>query len=200
MVRKPPDWHQPSLFPTDPDKSPEPENLLHSKEEGDHHAVQDNRSRTPATANGVARAATDHPPAKADDGSASNGTQGHTHGLEGNVGESSSEQRPEPDQQRSDGTGTEGTGGSFTLRVTSERQRNALPGCSNGVHPQTHVARLKASRKQPTLFDSVSGNPPPDTPAPPGAIGDGTVLSPPGRASGNPVPPEGSPQLSAGTV
>ena len=81
-----------------------------------------------------------------------------------------------------------------------DEQRSAVPRRGNGVHPPSHVARLKASRNQPTLFDSLSDNSPPATPAPPGALSDGTVLSPPGRASGNPVPPEGLPQLSAGTV
>jgi hypothetical protein len=49
MVRKPPDWHQPSLFPTDPDTNTEPPNQSPPETEGDDHAVQDHRSRTPAT-------------------------------------------------------------------------------------------------------------------------------------------------------
>src|SRR5438874_1552788 len=55
MARKRPDWHQPTLFPADPDQSPEPEKPLHSNHEGDTHAVQDHRSRTPATEAGDAR-------------------------------------------------------------------------------------------------------------------------------------------------
>src|SRR5262249_33254299 len=66
-----------------------------------------------------------------------------------------------------------------------QRQRSAFPRHSNGVHPQSHVARLKASRQQPTLFDFLPGNSSFDTPAPPGATNEGTVISPPVIASGN---------------
>ena len=42
-------------------------------------------------------------------------------------------------------------------------------------------SRVKASRKQPTLFDSLSDDSAPAAPVPPGAMNDGTVISPPGR-------------------
>src|SRR5580765_2949091 len=158
MARKPPDWHQPSLFPTDPDKSPEPENLLHSKEEGDHHAVQDNRSRTPATTTADTRPATEGAEAAADSGNVREGVEDQPRRLEGNAAPGEAGQRPEPDRVRGAGDGTQGTGGAFALRISSQRQRATFPRRSNGVHPQTHVARLKASRNQPTLFDSDSGN------------------------------------------
>src|SRR5436309_2143759 len=58
MPRKPPSGDQPTLFPLDTDDSPEPEKPLHSTANGDHHAVQDDHSRTPATAPGTARTAT----------------------------------------------------------------------------------------------------------------------------------------------
>ena len=123
-------------------------------------------------------------------------------------------QRPEPDSQRGVRVGPEGNGGSFALRFLPGRQRTAIPRRGYAFPPPSHVARLKASRHRPTLFDSpstasqtpptspgsLSGDPSPAAPTPPGALSDGTVLSPPGRASGNSVPPEGLPQLSAGTV
>src|SRR5579864_9530875 len=185
MPRKPPDWHQPSLFPTDPDQSPEPQNQSHPNPEGEQHAVQDYRPRTPATETTDTRPAPEGPEAAAGSGDVRAGAEDQARSLEGNAGPGEAGQRPEPDRVRGAGNGAPGLGGAFALRITSERQRNAFPRRGNGVHPQTHVARLKASRKQPTLFDSVSGNSPPATPAPPGATSNDTVISPPVIASGN---------------
>ena len=78
------------------------------------------------------------------------------------------EQRPEPDRQRSTGNGPEGNGGSFALRVSSGWQHGASPRRGNVVRPQSHVARLKASRNRPTLFDSLSDESSSATPIPPG--------------------------------
>ena len=99
-------------------------------------------------------------------------------------------QRPEPDRERGAGDGPQGTGGSFALRVSSGRQRTAFPRRSNGVHPPSHAARVKASRHQPTLFDfaALLHRCPSPPPAPPGPSSDGTLISPPGRASGNRFP------------
>ena len=88
-------------------------------------------------------------------------------------------------------------------RLPSESPRTAAarsPRRGDAVPPPSHVARLKASRnRQPALRfplrRSLFG-----PPTPTGALNGGTLLSPPGRASGNPVPPEGLPQLSAGPV
>ena len=94
--------------------------------------------------------------------------------------------------------------GSFALRA-GRRQRTAFARSGDGLSQNSYVARLKASRGQPSLFDappakpaSVDGSP--AAPVPPGAKSDGTLISPPGRASGIPVPPEGLPQNSAGSV
>src|ERR1019366_2987431 len=201
MARKPPDWRQPSLpFTPDPDKTTEPQDQSLSKTEGDQHAIQDDHSRTPATTAGDARTAPKGAEASADDGPLRARAEDQPRSLEGDSLRGEAGQRPEPDRERGDGDGTQGVGGSFTDRVSSGQQRTPFARRGNGVHPGSHVGRLKASRKQPTLFDSLSNDAPPATPVPPGALSDGTEFSPPGRASGNPVPPEGLPPFSAGPV
>src|SRR5438128_1644235 len=127
MARKPPDWQQPSLFPTDPDKSPEPENQSHPNPEGEQHAVQDNRSRTPATTTTDTRPAPEGPEAVTDSGDVREGAEDQSRSLEGNARSGEAGQRPEPDRVRCAGDGAQGHGGSFALRITSERQRNAFP-------------------------------------------------------------------------
>ena len=68
------------------------------------------------------------------------------------------------------------------------RERTADPRRGDAVPPPSHVARLKASRNQPTLFDSLSTTSSPATPTP-AAVNGGTVQqSPPGR-NGNSVHP-----------
>ena len=70
--------------------------------------------------------------------------------------------------------------------------RGTVPRRSDGVPPRSYAARVRKP-KQPLLdFDA----PPPS--APPGGSEDGTIINPPGRASGQSVPPEGLPQFSAG--
>ena len=83
------------------------------------------------------------------------GTEGQPRSLEGNPLPGEAGQRPEPDRERGTGDGPQGTGGSFALRVSSGRERSAFARPGNGVHPKSHVARLKASRQQPSLFDSL---------------------------------------------
>jgi hypothetical protein len=68
MRRKPPTWDQPTLFPIKYTDSPEPANPVISTIEGDDNALQDNRSRTLAGADGVARTTAADAPASADTG------------------------------------------------------------------------------------------------------------------------------------
>src|SRR5579859_2017174 len=196
MPRKPPSGDQPTLFPLDLGDSHGPANVVISPVKGDDNAVQDDSSRTAATTDGVARAAAADTQAPAGHRDLRQRIEGQPRTLEGNVRPDETRQPPESDRQRSNGDGSQGTGGSFTDRIA--RSRGAFPRRGDGLRPQTHVARLKAS--QPTLFDSLSDDRTSTVPAPPGALSDGTLISPPGRASGNPVPPEGLPQFSAGTV
>ncbi len=99
---------------------------------------------------------------------------------------------------------------SFASPPTEEDEPFPLDG-RNGVHPPSYAARVRASRghKPQSLFDRVPDRDEPQTPAadrpspaapllppaPPGALNDATLTSPPGIASGNSVPPEGLPQF-----
>ena len=140
-------------------------------------------------------------------------TENQPRGVAENAPANEAGQQPWPDSERGDGSGIEGNGGPFALRVLSERQRTASPRRGDAFCPPSHVARLTASRNSTSLFslseasrnsptagDFISDDPSPTASTPPGALSNGTVLSPPVRASGNSVPPEGLPQVSAGTV
>src|SRR5262249_22472417 len=101
--------------------------------------------------------------APGDDGTLRQGAEDEPRSLEGFADRSEAGQRPRPDSKRSDGNSPEGTGGSFALRVSSERARDSYPRRSHAVPPQSHVPRLNRSRRQPTLFDSfLTGRPEPD--------------------------------------
>src|SRR3984893_9657056 len=134
MARKPPDWRQPSLFTFDPAKTPEPQDNTTLEPDGDQHAVQDDHSRTPATTAGDARAAAQGAEAPAGTGTLRQGTEDQPRGVEGSPLPGDAEKRPEPDSERGPGNGSEGSGGSFALRV-SGRQHAAVPRRGNGVHP-----------------------------------------------------------------
>src|SRR5947209_4436802 len=144
MARKPPDWHQPSLFPTDPDKSPEPEDQSHSKPEGDQHAVQDNSSRTPATTTGDTRATPEGPGVAPDNGAVCQGTEDQPRGLDATTRPAEAGQRPTSDRLGSVGSSRQGTGGSFVRRLLAERQRGAFPRRGNAVSPPSHATRVNA--------------------------------------------------------
>src|SRR5271163_2268426 len=102
MARKPPDWHQPTLFPPDSTKTPEPQDNA-TPTEGDHHAVQDNRSRTPATTPTDARATTEGTEAPGGNGTLRQGAEDQPRGVEGNPRPTETGQRPEPDRERGAG-------------------------------------------------------------------------------------------------
>src|SRR5579863_802855 len=205
MPKPPPDRRQSTLFPFDNDDSPTPVNSVTSTIEGDDHALQDDSSRTPAATDGTARATAADTQAETDARNLRQGTQGEPRSLEGPIVPGQAGERPDPDRQRSPGTGSAGTAGSFIERILAAGLRRVtLPRRGDGPHQNSHVARLKSSRRQQNLFDappqkpsSVDGSS--AAPAPTGATDDGTLISPPGRASGIPVPPVGLPQNSAGT-
>src|ERR1700681_27349 len=122
MARKPPDWRQPSLlFPHDPVKA-EPQDKSLSKTEGDHHAIQDDHSRTSATTAADARAASPGAAVTADDGTLRQGAEDPPPGMEGTAPGATAGQRPEPDREPSPGNSAGGTGGSFAARISGERR------------------------------------------------------------------------------
>jgi hypothetical protein len=160
MPRKPPSWDQPTLFPFNPDDSLKPPKPLNSPPKGDNYAVQDDRPGTHATTAADGGRPAEKPEAASDTGDLRSRAEGQPRKLAGDPLGGEAGQRPEPDRERGNGDGHQGTGGSFALRVSSGRQGNAFTRRSAGVHQQhSHVARLKASRN-PTLFD-----PPPKQPA-----------------------------------
>src|SRR5262249_23336095 len=107
-----------------------------------------------------------------DSGDLRQGAEGEPPGLEGAARPDEAGQPQEPDRNGSAGNSPQGTGGSFALRFASGRQ--SLPRRGNVVHPpSSYVARLKASSRQPTLFDALPQKPtdsPASENAPPTAI------------------------------
>src|SRR6185437_3041185 len=156
----------------DPDDTSRLPNPVTTINEGDHHAVQDNRSRTPATTTGDTRAAPDEQEATSGSGTVREGVEDQPRSLEGNSRQGEAGQRPEPDLFGSNGTGVERNGGSFARRIAEGRGRAPVAGQGNGLRPRTFVEKVKVSRGQRSLFDPApttsSPEPPPtDTPPPP---------------------------------
>src|SRR5215469_2088432 len=100
MARNPRDWRQPSLFPTDPADTPEPQHNATSKSERDYHALQDHRPRNAEGPEGTPRAATPDPQAPSSNGELRPRTEGPPRALEGNAGDGQSGQQPGPDRER----------------------------------------------------------------------------------------------------
>src|SRR5713101_7790881 len=98
MARKPPDWHEPSLFPPDPGNTPEPEDQSPPNPEGDQHAVQDNRPGIPATTTGDTRTAPEEQDAAPSAGVLRQGAEDDPRSLEGNPVPGETGQRPQPDR------------------------------------------------------------------------------------------------------
>ena len=76
---------------------------------------------------------------------------------------SSAQMRPGSDPSqiatRGAGDGSQGTGGSFALRSRAERAGSTVPRRGYGVHPPSHVARLKSSRRQRRCLTPFLSNP-----------------------------------------
>jgi len=197
MARKPPDWRQPTLFPPDPDHSPEPQDNATPKPDGDHHAVQDDHSRTPAPTTPGARATAEGPQAPFDDGALRQGTENQPRGVEASPQPGETGQRPEPDSERSPGDGPQGIPGPFTQRVAEGQQRDAIPRRSYALHPPSYSARLK-SRRQPSLFDfPAEKTPSSDQPSPSQASATQPEATPATPANGVKPPKAHAPRLEA---
>jgi hypothetical protein len=155
MARKPPSWRQRLLFPSDPSDSPEPQGQVVSHPEGSEHAVQDDHSGTSSTTTGDAQPTPEEPEAAADRGTLRQGAEDQPRSLEGSPLTDETGQRPDPDRERGAGDGPQGSGGSFALRVSSERNRTVFSRSRNGFHQSSYAARVRASRGQPSLFDDL---------------------------------------------
>src|SRR5262249_23613176 len=93
-------------------------------------------------------------------------------------------QLPEPDRERSAGTGPSGSASLFADRIAAERRRRQVsPRRGQGTPPPSHAARVKApcGSRHLSLFDGIPDLP--SSPAPPGALGDATGIGPPDLAS-----------------
>src|SRR5258708_305089 len=141
MKRKPPDRRQPTLFPPDPDDTPEPHDNATHEPDGGHHAVQDDHSRTAAEPAADARATPPGAEAALDDGTLRQGAESQPRSLEGNAVPDAAGQQPDPGHFGSAGDRPQGTGGSFALRVSLGHEPNAVPRRGDAVRPPSHAAR-----------------------------------------------------------
>src|SRR6266851_74619 len=201
MARKPQPSHQPLLPFADPGDTAVLEDNHPPQPDGDHHALQDDLPATARTASGPSRAAQEEPASAGGAGPLCDGAEDQSRSLEGATLPGDPGEQREPDSERGAGDRPPGVGGPFTLRITAGRQRDAVSRRGNGFYHTSHAARVKASRQPLLNFNAAPAEALlPSSLSPPGAVSDGTLISPPGRASGNPVPPEGLPQISAGPV
>src|SRR4051794_29353082 len=111
MAKKRASSNQPLLFSTS-DNDPS---------EGGHDAVQNDLSEPAGGPPGDARPAPPEPDPPDDAEPAGGRAADQPRGVEGQVVGDEPGDRPEPDQQRGDGTGPEGTGSWFTQRVGGRR-------------------------------------------------------------------------------
>src|SRR5262245_58322441 len=146
MARKP-STYQPLLPFPDPDDTPLPDGNVF---QGGSHAIQDDSARTPPAASAAAQPALPEPDAAAHDGMLGRRAEDAPRTLEGPAVPGETGQRPEPDRERSAGTGTQGTGGLFTLRVAG-RGQPALARRSDAVRPPSNAAPVQPSRQRRLL-------------------------------------------------
>src|SRR5262245_9424806 len=195
MARKP---IQRLLFPPTSDDIPEQPDELPPLTKGTDHAVQDPLPPDDSGSSADAQPANPHPDSALDAGPARQPPQDQSLAVEGAAGADEAGQQREPDRERGPGDRPQRTGGFFAARFSAKRGRGVLPRRGHDVSAPTYATRVRAQRRpEATLFDSLPDDPPPASASPAGALSDGTVISPPGRASGNVVPPEGLPQVSA---
>ncbi|HEX5442300.1 MAG TPA: hypothetical protein VFW87_00665, partial [Pirellulales bacterium] len=184
--KKPPFWRQPFLFSLNPGQSPEPPKSSSSTStsksyptEGEPHALQNDRPATPGGPDGAVRTVEKHPDAALHDGKPGDGAQKPAPDVAGNADQGAARQRPDADQERSNGTGAQEPGGLFALRVTAERGPRAFDRRGNGLHRESHVARLNRSRGQRSLFDQPPAHQAHDDPPPPPQAGGIAIAEPP---------------------
>src|ERR1700722_13088351 len=167
MRKKRPTWDQSTLFPITPDDSRESPHSVTATLDGDTDAVQDNSPGTSEGEAGVVQTTASDAQAPSDAGDLRDGTEGQPRDLEGDIGAGEAEQRTQPDRQRSSGNGNQGTGGSFTARVSSGRGGTVVTRQGKGFRPKSYVERLRAFRGQRSLFDPQSEYPATDMRAAP---------------------------------
>src|SRR5262249_8319578 len=114
-----------------------------------HHAIQDDRPRTPSGS--VSRPARPAPPgadAAGDPGPAGDGAEGRPHGQDERAGPGEPGEEFRPDRDRSPRAGDRGPAAPFTLRVAAGRDgRAAVPRRGDGLPPPSSYAeRVSAAR------------------------------------------------------
>src|SRR5262245_46704743 len=113
MPKRPPSWNQPTLFSDGLDDATRQPNPTTTSDEGNRQAIQDNRSRTVATATADVRPDPEEPQAPPDNGAVSQGTEDQPRGLDAPAGATEAGNRPGPDRLGSAGDSSQGNGGSF---------------------------------------------------------------------------------------
>src|SRR5262249_36641011 len=126
-----------------------------SHPQGSEHAVQDDHSGTSATAAEDVQPTPQEPETASDGGALRQGVEGQSSSLQGLPLTGEARQQHEPDRERGAGAAPQGTGGSFALRVSPERNRALSSRSRNRVHQPSYTARVRASRRQPSLFDDL---------------------------------------------
>src|SRR6516225_2425849 len=165
MPKKPPTWDQPTLFPLNPNDVIKPEKAVSSTNNGDDHAIQNDRARNAEGPEGTPRAAPPDPQANADDGAVRPRTEGEPRAVEGDPGSPAAGERSGTNRERGTGTGPQGTGGSFALHVESTRRRPTFTRPGDGFRPESFAERLRPARGQGSLFNQprAPSTPPADT-------------------------------------
>ena len=167
MVKKRHSGQYPSLFEFDPDPALVPDNRVSHATEGDPHAVQNHSPGTSEGKDGVLPTTASGAQAPGGAGNLGNGTEGQPRQLEADARGGEAGQRIEPDRERGSGNGPERASGSSTAGGSWGRAGTALTGKGNGVRPKSYLQRLRASKRETSLFDVQPGYIATDTRAPP---------------------------------
>src|SRR6516162_7419025 len=128
MARTPQRPRQPSLpFPPDPDEAPAPQGSEDSDEEGNRHAVHDDRPRSSSGAPGDVRPAPQPAAAGADAGALRGRAEAAARRLDGTPPLDPAGERQEPGVERSPGAGAGEPARPIAQRILNGRHGSALP-------------------------------------------------------------------------
>src|SRR5262245_49251980 len=136
MARKP-SSHQP-LLPF-ADDTPIPDDTVPPLPEGNHHAVQDDRARTPQTTSDAPRPAPSPAAAAAAAGTLGPEAEGPPPLVAGADQADEAGQPAPPARERGAGDRPPGTPGPFVLRLGAGRTPTALPRRRDGLPPPSHA-------------------------------------------------------------
>src|SRR5262249_19814757 len=141
------------------------------KPDGDPHALQDDRPRTPDAGSGTVRAAAKAADAAADRERLRGGVAAPAPRMDEGAPPGSDGERREPAFERGAGAAKGGAEGRLAERVLDGGGRAGVAGRGTGVLPASYAARVTASRGR-SLFDLdlfSHADPLPPDPPPPGA-------------------------------